>query len=143
MPAACAARAPEAPSWAVKPPATEAAAVFIQERLSICSSKACILWLLVHRLLAGDFQRNAIDAGGGGDVGRLQIRTAPGEIGRDFGQLDLAQQLALRREDANAALPRSPQIALGVDLEPVGNASALVLGQIGDHLAVGNFAIGA
>ena len=60
----------------------------------------------------------AIDAGRGGDVDDVPV-LGERQIGGDLGQLDLAQHLALRRHDANAARARRPDVARHIDLEPV------------------------
>ncbi len=59
---------------------------------------------------------------GGGQIQRAKIGPAPGEVGDEFGNADLAEQLAGRRIDPNAAGRGDPDIAVMVALHAIGQA---------------------
>ena len=80
---------------------------------------------------------------GGGQIERAKVSAAPGEIGDEFGHAHLAEQLAGRRIDPDAAGRGDPDIAALVALHAVGQAG-LELGAdaAGEDARIGERAVG-
>src|SRR6185437_1598063 len=65
-------------------------------------TKSDLTWLPVEREIAHDAGAEFVDRVRGGDVEGLAV-VAPGEVGGDLGEFDLAEDLAFGRKDADAA----------------------------------------
>ncbi|MGY2934830.1 putative ferredoxin-like protein [Bradyrhizobium sp. GM6.1] len=65
---------------------------------------------------------NGIDRVRRSQIQRAEIRPAPGKVGDEFGQAELAEQLAPRRIDPDPAGCRNPDVAVLVALHAVGQA---------------------
>ena len=90
-----------------------------------------------------DLGLDRIDRVRGAHVERLEVGTAPGEVGDQLGHAHLADQLARGRIHPHAARPRAPDVAARVAFHAVGQAGLALRHQAaGEHPPVHQRAVG-
>ena len=90
-----------------------------------------------------DLGRDRVDRMGRGHEQGAEVLAAPGQVGDQLGHANLADQIAVRRIDPDAARRRHPDIAALVAFHAVGHAGLeLRADAAGEDAAIGERAVG-